>query len=120
LVDTDIVLSVMADLPPERLAAFTRDLARDLSRASIPARVAERAPAPAERGDPVTLGTLALALITSGSVGLLIGCLKTYLARESKLIFKINRPDGYKFEINAKNIDDPKIRQALGAAISRT
>jgi hypothetical protein len=114
----DTTLTLAANISDERLSTVARELARDLIRAGIEARPVEAATARGERGDPVTLGALALALITSKAVTALIECLKAYFARERTLIVKIKRPDGTVIEVNAKNVDDPVIEQRLYAAAS--
>jgi hypothetical protein len=118
MVDAPLTLSLSANLPDARLALLTRDLERDLSRQGIKARFAEAGAVPGERGDPVTLGVLALTLVTSGTVTALIGCLKAYVSREPALTIKLKRPDGMQVEVSAHNVDAPDVRAALAAAIS--
>jgi Effector Associated Constant Component 1 len=116
MVDAPLTMSLSASLPDSRVAQLTRDLERDLSRAGIKARVVEAVAVPGEKGEPVTLGVLALALVTSGAVNALIGCLKAYVSREPALIIKLKRPDGLQVEVNARNVDAPDVRAALEAA----
>ena len=118
MTDSPLTLSLGANLPDARLARLTRDLERDLSRAGVQARPVEASSVPGERGEPITLGVLALALISHGAVTALIQCLKAYLSREPALIIKLTRPDGTHIEVNARNVDAPAVREALEAAAS--
>ena len=116
MVDTSLTVSLSANLPDARLAQLTRDLERDLSRGGIKARLIKAAAVPGEKGEPVTLGVLALALVTSGAVKALIGCLKAYVSREPALTIKLKSPDGTQVEVSARNVDAPDLRAALEAA----
>ena len=118
MVDAPLTVSLSANLPDARLARLTRDLERDLSRAGVQARPVEAPSVPGERGEPITLGVIALALITHGAVTALIQCFKAYLSREPALTIKFTRPDGAQVEVNARNVDAPAVRQALEAAAS--
>ena len=117
MADTPLTVSLSANLPDARLARLTRDLEHDLSRAGIQARPIEAPSAPGERGEPVTLGVLTLALIKSGAVTALVQCFRAYLSREPALTIKFTRPDGAQVEVNARNVDTPALREALEAAI---
>jgi hypothetical protein len=108
----------LADVPDARLAQLTRELERDLSRAGIRAQAPQAPMAPGDRGDPITLGALALALITSGAVASMIDCLKAYLTRERALTIKLTRSDGAHVEVTSRNIDAPALREALEAVVS--
>jgi hypothetical protein len=116
--DASLRVGLSADIPDAWLAQLTRDLERDLSRAGIQARRVEAPPVPGEKGEPFTLGVLALALITGGTVKALIECFKAYLSRERALTIKIARADGTQVEITARNVDTPAVREALEAMAS--
>src|SRR5271156_468971 len=116
MTDASLRVSLSADIPDTRLAQLTRDLERDLSRAGILARPVEAPPVPGEKGEPITLGVLVLALIASGTVKAMIECFKAYLSRERTLTIKLTRADVTPVEINARNVDTPTVRDALEAA----
>jgi hypothetical protein len=118
MVEAPLTLSLSANLPETRLSQLTRDLRRDLSREGIKARVAEAPAVSGERGEPITLGVLVLALVTSGAAKALIGCLKAYLSREPALVIKLKRADGVQIEVNARNVGAPAVHAALEAAAS--
>jgi Effector Associated Constant Component 1 len=117
MTDALLIVTLSADIPAARLAQLTRDLERDLSRAGIRARPVEAPPTPGERGEPITLGVLALAFITGGTVKALIECFKAYLSRERTLTIKCAR-DGMPLEVTARNVDAPAVREALEAMAS--
>ena len=115
-----LTVSLSADLPGERIAQLTRDFKRDLSSMGIQVLSIEASPLPGERGEPVTLGVLTLALITHGAVTALIECLKAYLSRERTLSIKLTRADGTQVEVIARNVDTPAVRDVLEAvAVAR-
>jgi hypothetical protein len=118
MTDTSLTVSLSADIPDARLAQLTRDLERDLSRAGIRARPVETPPVPGQRGEPITLGVLALALISGGTVKALIDCLKTYLSREHTLTIKLTRADGKRVDVTARNVDTSEVRDAVVAIAS--
>jgi hypothetical protein len=116
--DAPLTVSLSADIPDARLARLTRDLERDLSRTGIRARHVEAPPTTGQKGEPITLGVLALALITSGAVKALIECFKAYLSRERSLTIKFARADGTQVEVTSRNVDTPAVRGALEAMAS--
>ena len=118
MTDTSLTLSLSADIPDARLAQLTRDLQHDLSRAGIQARPVEAPSVQGERGEPITLGLLAVALVTSGTVRAAIDCFKAYLPRERNLIIKVARTDGKSVEVTSQNVDTPAVRETLAAMAS--
>jgi hypothetical protein len=120
MTDASLTVSLSADIPDARLAQLTRDLERDLSRAGIRARPVEPPPVPGEKGEPITLAVLALALITGGTVKALIECFKAYLSRERTLAIRLTRADGMQIEVTSRNVDMPSVREALEAIASRS
>jgi Effector Associated Constant Component 1 len=116
MIEHPLTLSLTAAIPDTRIARLTSDLGRDLTRQGIKALPVETAPVPGERGEPVTLGVLALA--SGGALKALIGCLKAYLSHEPSLVIKLKQPNGAQIEVNARNIDAPDLRAALKAVAS--
>jgi hypothetical protein len=114
--DASLTVNLSANIPESRLAQLVRDLERDLSRAGIQARPVEALSVPGERGEAVTVGVLALALVTSGTVKAMIDCFKAYLSREHTLTIRLARTDGTQVEVNARNVDTAAVREALEAA----
>jgi len=120
MTDASLTLSLSAPLPEARVARLARDLERDLNRKGIKAFPVEALPTPGNRGEPVTLGVLALAFITGGSVRALIECLKVYMSREPSITVKLNRSNGTQVEVNARNVDTADIRATVEAIASGT
>jgi hypothetical protein len=106
-------LSLVAPLPSERIARLTRDLQRELGRVGVTASAPTEEPALRTRGEPVTLGVLALALVTSGVITALLECLKAVISREKKLTVKITGTTGGSIEIDAQNVSSPEIELRL-------
>jgi hypothetical protein len=118
MTDHAFTVSLSANIPDARLAQLTRELARDLSHMGIQADPVEAAPVPGHRGDPITLGVLTLALITSGAVKALVECFKAYLSRERGLTIKFACKDGTPVEVTTRNVDTTAVREALEAMAS--
>jgi hypothetical protein len=111
-------ISLSANLPDEGLARLTRDLERDLSRAAgVQAHTPRTTAEEGQKGDPITLGVLALALITSGTVKAVIECFKAYFEREHSLTIKLT-VNGDPVEVTARNVDTAAVREALEKAAS--
>jgi hypothetical protein len=117
MTNTSLILSLSANIPDTRLAKLTRDLERDLSRAGIHVGSVDSPPTFGEKGEPITLGVLALSLITSGAVTAIIECLKIYLSRERGLTIKLTHPDGTQAEVTTRNVDTSNVREILEAAV---
>jgi hypothetical protein len=113
-----LTLTLSANIPDAMLEQLTRDLEHDLSRAGIQARSIEALQIPGEKGEPITLGVLALALITHGAVTAVIECFKAYLSRERALTIKLARVDGTEVEVTARNVDTSAVRETLEAMAS--
>ncbi|HUB15765.1 MAG TPA: hypothetical protein VMB34_27715 [Acetobacteraceae bacterium] len=100
----DVTLSIICDeFDASRLDAMARALARSLRNEGIDAVPAAAPDAtPGAKGDPVTLGTIVLALIGSGGVAVtLLQVLRAYLERKSTLRFEVTRADGRKVSLDA-------------------
>jgi hypothetical protein len=78
----------------------------------------EVAPKPGDKGDPVTLGVIALALVTGGSIKALIECLKACVSREPSLTIKVKRADGTQVDVSARNVDTLEVRATLETVAS--
>jgi hypothetical protein len=118
MTDTSLTVTLIGDIRDARLAQLTRDLERDLSRVGIRARPVEAPPVPGERGEPITIGVLVLALVTSGTVKAMIECFKAYLSRERALAIRLKHADGTEVEVTARNVDTPAIREVLEMAVA--
>jgi hypothetical protein len=107
----DVCISLRsADLDLEKLQVLTEDLCRDLNRESDAQARLDRASAmPGTKGDPVTIGTIAITFLTSGVAVSLVKVLETYLGRKRSLEMELSRPDGKKFVIRALDVGPVEI-----------
>ena len=92
--DPALKLVLSADIPEARLAAMTRDLIRDLSRAGVDARASERPAGPGERGLGLGLGEIVVLYLAHGGAVLLAECIKNYVFREPTLKVAVLGADG--------------------------
>jgi len=106
------------DAVDEQKQQLTRDLVKTLNRETeIDAALAEpAAAAPGSRGDPVTLGTIALTFLTSGAAVALIKVLETYFQRKSSLQVELKKPDGRALTIHAENMRAEQIEKTARLA----
>jgi hypothetical protein len=117
-------VSLSANLPPARLDALTRDLARDLARTGAVRAAPTEAPiGEGERGVASKIGELVLEAL--GGAGVKVAAeaaksvaevLKAYLLREKSLKIVLKQPDGTTVDIDAKNFSVDAITAALAAA----
>jgi hypothetical protein len=101
-------------LEPEDLDRLSRDLERQLTETGgvafspTPPLVAS-----GQRGDPVTIGTLLLAAVTSGTVSALFNIIKSFVDRGLDLTFEGTGSDGKPIKIAMKGIKLTKFRSML-------
>jgi len=82
--DNQSTLTIAGDeLDDEDLQDLTRQLCLAINQETdVEAELPEADTAPGAKGDPITLGTIALAFISSKAAVALVGVLHTYFARE--------------------------------------
>jgi hypothetical protein len=103
------------ELNQSTLQSMTREVAKTLrdqnvGSVSIPAENGARRGA---KGDPITLGTIALTLLGSGGVAVsLVQVLKAYVERKATLHFEFTRPDGEKLNLSAENLANKDLQSA--------
>lgn len=103
----------------EYLQSLTRELSAALGdSADIEATIPQAAPQPGARGDPITIGVLALAFVSSGSAVALFEVLKAYFERDASLEMEFQRADGKKMSIRAENMSVRQIDKTVDAARS--
>jgi hypothetical protein len=113
MTEVSLTVSLSADIADARLAQLTQELGLDLSRAGVQARTIEAPAVQGDKGEPITLGVLVLALVTSGAVTAAIECFKAYLSRERTLTIKFKHAGGTQVEVTGRNVDTPAVREAL-------
>ncbi len=105
------------DIDSESLHELTRQLAASVNEETeVRADIPEQAPRPGERGEPITLGVLALSFISSGAAVALFQVFKALFERNDSLELSIEHPDGRKLSIKAANVDRERIGETMAAA----
>lgn len=101
-------------LSEEELHEITRQLAQTISsETDISAQIPEQQPAPGAKGDPITVGMLALTFLSSGAAVALIEVLKTYFGRVSTLAIEVKHPDGSQVSISAQNMKPEQMQETV-------
>ena len=103
------------DLDKDSLQLLTQDLMQTLgSETDIQAEIVQGEAVQGSKGDPVTLGVLALSFITSGAAVALIGVLKSYITRSSSIQFEVKSGDKV-VKFNAKDFKADQIEQVINS-----
>lgn len=109
------ILLSAPELDPETLQQLTVDCCRTInSETELEARVAEETPGPGAKGDPVTIGAIVLAFVTSGAAAKLCEVLKSYFERSSTLEVAFERADGQKINVKAENLAADRVDETMG------
>ena len=104
-------------LSPEDVQGLTQDFCRLLnSETEIAAALPERPSVAGERGDPVTLGVLALTFMSSGAAVALFEVAKSIFERNATLEMVFEREDGKVLKIRTENVSSQKIDQTMALA----
>lgn len=103
-------------LPEEEFDILSRQIPDDAAQegVGIEAVVTSGSSAPSgSRGDTVTVGTFAMALVTSGSVVALFNILKSYLERSEELSIELVRANGSPVKLAMKNVSLEKFQAVI-------
>jgi hypothetical protein len=115
-VDCTLTLAA-ADLAPEDVHDLSLDLARSLAdEAGVDAEPVERAGTGSSRGDALTIGTLALTFLTSGTAAALLNVFKSYFDRSSGVTVELARPDGVKLTVRVDDLRAGQFERTLSLA----
>jgi hypothetical protein len=102
------------DLDEEELHQLTQELCESIaSETEITAEIPSGAVVQGTKGDPITLGVIVLAFLTSGSAVALFEIFKAYFNRQPSLTIKMTKADGTPFEMTAQNIKLEQIQALL-------
>lgn len=98
------------ELDPERLHASTMELRRTIveeteATVSTPAVI----PGTGAKGDPITIGTLAVTFLTSGAAVSIFKVLEAYVTRKRSIDLEVSRPDGAKFVLHTEDVSPREI-----------
>lgn len=98
------------ELDPERLHASTLELRKallDETDASVAAPAATTQAG--AKGDPITIGDLAVTFLTSGAAVSIFKVLEAFVTRKRSIQLEISRPDGQKFLLNANDVSPEQL-----------
>ena len=112
----DVTLKMIdPGLSDERLQEITEELAAEISRETeLQPTLPPVAESLGAKGDPVSLGTLVLTLLSSGTAVALVHVLRAYLQRSSTLRVRLTRgSDGEHVEFEASDMRGGEISRAL-------
>ena len=114
----DTTLRIIAsDLGAEDLQDLTCELSQTLRKETeVDTTLPEGAGGPGTKGDPITLGTILITALTSGTVVALFNVLKSYFERRPTLEMEFQRPDGKTFKIRGETLGKGQIDQAIRLA----
>ena len=105
------------DIPPEELSRLTSELdawIRQTAPGVRTTRPEARPPRPGEKGAPVEIGTLLLALINAGAATALINCLATYIKERRRSVkIEVKDANGQALSLSAENVAGDQIQQLV-------
>lgn len=102
-------------LNEEDLQELTIELRRTLvDETNIEAKLVESASEKGTRGEPITLGLIALTFLTSGAAVALFNVFKSFFDRKKYLELEMIKEDGTKLNIKAENIRLEDLKDFLG------
>lgn len=106
-----------SELADEELQALTRQLCDSIAgETDIQAEIPSGAVAKGHKGEPISLGVLALSFLSGGSAVALCEVFKAYVNRVPSLEINIEKPNGAKVTINAKNLNPKALQDLLSQA----
>ncbi|MDJ0930350.1 hypothetical protein [Breoghania sp.] len=114
-------MNIDIDFTSDRLPIPLRQkLAREFLRRAKALDEIEEAPSgtiqdPTERGEPITAGAIALAVLGSTAVAELVKLIRSFAERDTSLHLEMALPDGRKFSISGSNINAAKIDELTQA-----
>ena len=105
------------ELDEDDLQALCRDLSVTLNRETdVQAVLLDSPHVSGSRGDPVTVGAIALAFLSSGAAVGLFNVLRVYLQRNSSLQIELQREDGRNLKIQTQNLSSDQLHQTIELA----
>ena len=108
---------ISSDLATEDLQNLTHELFCALNEETeTTATLPEEPGEGGAKGDPITLGTIVLTALSSGTVVALFNVLRTYFERKPSLEMEFQRSDGQKFKIRSEQLDKSQVEQAMKLA----
>ena len=106
-----------SDLSDEDLQKLTLELSKTLNdETEAKATIPEKPGGPGSKGDPITLGTIILAALSSGTVVALFNVIKSYIERKPSLELEFKLKDGQQLKIKAEQLNKDQIDQTIHMA----
>ncbi len=100
----------------EDLQSLTARLLRSINQETeLTARLPEERGGAGAKGDPITIGAIFLAALSSGTVVALFQVLKSYVERKTTLRFKIKTADGREMILVFEHFSPEQIAQTMQA-----
>jgi hypothetical protein len=107
----------------ERSFFQSQELSSDIARLpGIVSRAPLSAPhEPSKKGDPITLGAIAIAAISSGgALTALVATIGSYLSRDSRTEIEIQAADGRKVRISSQTFKREELEEMLRTLLDLT
>ena len=105
------------DLSDEDLQKFTFELSKTLNdETEAKATIPKKSGGPGSKGDPITLGTIILTALSSGTVVALFNVIKSYIERKPSLELQLKSKDGREFNIKAEQLHKDQIEHTIQLA----
>ena len=105
------------DLSGEDLQKLTLELSKTLNdETEAKATIPEKSGGPGSKGDPITLGTIILTALSSGTVVALFNVIKSYIERKPSLELQLKSKDGREFNIQAEQLHKDQIEHTIQLA----
>ena len=113
-----ITMSLKApELDDEDIQAIAVEMCRAINdETDVEANLPTEVGGPGVKGDPVTIGAIVLALITSGGLAKLFDVFKTAVDKNPKLSINLERNDGGILAINAEDLKSKNIGNTIDLA----
>jgi len=106
-----------SDLSDEDLQKLTHEFSKTLNdETEAKATIPEKSGGPGSKGDPITLGTIILTALSSGTVVALFNVIKSYIERKPSLELEFKREDGQQLKIKAEQLNKDQIDQTIQMA----
>ena len=106
-----------SSISSDDLQVLTQDLCNTVNaETDLSASLARGESVVGGKGDPITIGAIVLAFITSGAAVTLMTVLKSYVERNSTLEIELDAGDGKKLKISAENLSNERFQQTVGLA----
>ena len=105
------------DLSDEDLQKLTRELSNSVNdETEAKATLPEKPSGPGSKGDPITLNTIILTALSSGTVVALFNVIKSYIERKPSLELEFKREDGQELNIKAEQLHKDQLEHTIQLA----